>query len=77
MSLSWLIFLFLIHYSDVLMGKMASQISSLTISYSTVYSDADQRKHQGFPSLAFVWGIQVTGEFPTQMASNTENVSIW
>ena len=36
---------------------MASQITSLTVVYSTVYSDADQRKHQSSASLAFVWGI--------------------
>ena len=39
------------------MGAIASQISSLTIVYSTVYSDADQRKHQSSASLAFVRGI--------------------
>ena len=39
------------------MDKMASQITSLTIVYSTVYSDADQRKHQSSASLAFVRGI--------------------
>ena len=39
------------------MGVMASQISSLTIVYSIIYSDADQRKHQSSTSLAFVWGI--------------------
>ena len=39
------------------MDAMASQITSLTIVYSTVYSGADQRKHQSSPSLAFVWGI--------------------
>ena len=44
------------HY-DVMMGEMASQITSLTIVYSTVYSDADQRKHQSSASLAFVQGI--------------------
>ena len=38
-------------------ATMASQITSLTIVYSTVYSDADQRKHQSSASLAFVWGI--------------------
>ena len=32
------------HYSDVIMGAMASQIISLTIVYSTVYSGVDQRK---------------------------------
>ena len=45
------------HYSDVIMGAMASQITSLTIVYSTVYSGADQRKHQSSVSFAFVWGI--------------------
>ena len=39
------------------MGLIASQIISLTIVYSTVYSDADERKHQSSASLAFVWGI--------------------
>ena len=39
------------------MGAIASQITSLIIVYSTVYSDADQRKHQSSASLAFVWGI--------------------
>ena len=39
------------------MGTVASQISSLTIVYSTVYSDADKRKHQSSASLAFVRGI--------------------
>ena len=36
---------------------VASQITSLTIVYSTVYSGADQSKHQSPASLAFVWGI--------------------
>ena len=39
------------------MGTIASQITSLTIVYSTVNSDANQRKHQSSASLAFVWGI--------------------
>ena len=42
------------HYCDVIMGPVASQITSLTIVYSTIYSDADQRKHQSSASLAFV-----------------------
>ena len=45
------------HYADVIMTTMESQITSLTVVYSTVYSDADQRKHQSSASLAFVWGI--------------------
>ena len=46
-----------IHYSDVIMGVMASQITSLTIIYSIIYLGADQRKHQSSASLAFVLGI--------------------
>ena len=45
------------HYDDAILGVIASLITSLTIVYSTVYSDADQRKHQSSASLAFVWGI--------------------
>ena len=45
------------HFNDVIMGMIASQITSLTIVYSTVYSDADQRKLQNSASLAFVRGI--------------------
>ena len=39
------------------MTTIASQITSLMVVYSTVYSDAKQRKHQSSASLAFVWGI--------------------
>ena len=46
-----------VHYSDVILGVMASQITSLTNVYSTVYSGVDQRKHQSSASLAFVRGI--------------------
>ena len=57
---------------------MASQITSLTIVYSTVYSGAEQRKHQSSASLAFYAGNSpVAGEFPAQKASKAENVSIW
>ena len=51
------IILYITHYIDVIMTMMASQITSLTVVYSIVYSDADQRKHQSSASLAFVWGI--------------------
>ena len=60
------------------MSSMASQITSLTIIYSTVYSGTDQRKHQSSALLAFVRGIhRGPVNFPAQMASNAENVSIW
>ena len=61
------------HYNDVIMTPMASQITSPTVVYSIVYSDADQRKHQSSASLA-LFGA---GEFPELMASNAENVFIW
>ena len=37
---------FILHYSDVVMGTMASQITNLPIVYSTIYSGTDERKHQ-------------------------------
>ena len=45
------------HYNDVIMSVMSSLITSLTIVYSSVYSAADQWKHQSSASLAFVKGI--------------------
>ena len=45
------------HYNDVIMSKIASQITCLTIVYSTVYPGADHKKHQSSASLAFVRGI--------------------
>ena len=51
---NWIMFL---HYSAVIIGTMASQITSLTAVYTTDYSGADQRKYQSSASLAFVWGI--------------------
>ena len=45
------------HYSDVIMGSIASQITSLTIVYSSVYSGADRRKQQSSVSLGFVRGF--------------------
>ena len=66
-----------LHYSDVIMSAMVSQITSLTIVYLTVYSGADQRKHQSSSFTGLCAGNSaVTGEFPAQMACNAENVSI-
>ena len=47
----------IMHYYDVIMGAITSLITSLTIVYSTVYLDADQRKHQSSASLTFVQGF--------------------
>ena len=49
------------HYNDAIMSLITSQITSLTIVYSIVFSDADQRKHQSSAVLAFVCG-EFTGD---------------
>ena len=46
-----------VHHNDVIMSSMASQITGVSIVCSTVWSDADQRKHQSSALLAFVRGI--------------------
>ena len=65
------------HCNNVIMGAIVSQITSLTIVFSSVYLDTDQRKHQRSTSLTFVGNSLEAGEFPAQMASNVEHVSIW
>ena len=60
------------------MGAIPSQITSLTIVYSTVYSDADQRKDHSSASLAFVWGIhRGPVNSPHKWPVTRKNVSIW
>ena len=55
------------------MGAMASQITSLQIVYSIVYSGAGQRKHQRSAPLVFVReNSPVVGEIPAQRSSNAE-----
>ena len=44
--------------------------------YATIYSCADQGKYRSSAPVAFVRGIH-RDEFPAQMTSNAENVSIW
>ena len=53
-------------YSDVIMGTMASQITSPIIVYSKLRVTG-----------LCAGNSPVTGEFPAQMASNAENISIW
>ena len=59
------------------MSTVASQITSLTTVYSTVYSGADKKN----PKLRFTGLCEgnspVTGQFPPQRTSDAENVSIW
>ena len=66
------------HYNDVIMSAMASQITNLTIVYSTVYSRRRSKKTSKLRVTGLCVGNSpVTGEFPAQRASNAENVSIW
>ena len=61
------------------MGALASQITSLPIVYLIVYSGTDQHQNAENIKAPRYWllcGV-FTGEFPAQMASNAENVSIW
>ena len=72
-----MIYGFSLHYNDVIMSTMASQITSLMIVYSTAFSGADQRNIKA-PRHWLFWGeFTGAGEFPAQRASNAENVSIW
>ena len=65
------------YYSDVMIRGMASQITCVTIIYSTVCSVADLIKHQSSSSLAFWRKSPITGRFPSQRASNAEFFFIW
>ena len=63
-----------VHYVDVIMTTKASQITSLTIVYPTVYSGADQRKHQRSASLAFLWGIHLWPVYSPHKGSVTQKM---
>ena len=58
------------------MSAMASQITSLTIVYSHVYSGADKKTSKLRVIGLCAGNSPVTGEFLAQTASNAENVSI-
>ena len=49
-------------YSEAIIGAMASQISSLSMGYSAMYSGADVRKHQS--TGLCVGNSPVPAEFP-------------
>ena len=67
-----------VHYNDVIMSVMASQITRLIISYSTVYWGRRSKKTSKLHVTGLCEGNSpVTGEFPAQRASNAINVFIW
>ena len=66
------------HYNDVRMSAMASQITSLTGVYSTVYSGRDHKKTSKLRVNGLCAGNSpVTGDFPAQTVNNAENAAIW
>ena len=65
------------HYNNVMMGAMASQITSLTTVYSTVYSNRRSKKIEARRQWP-LWGEFTSGRWILHTeASNAENVSIW
>ena len=67
-----------LHYNDVIISTVASQITSLMIVYSTVYSRRRSKKASKLRVTGLCAGNSpVTGEFPTQRPSDAENVFIW
>ena len=66
-----------IHCNDFIIGAMASRITSLRIVYSTVYSDRSRKTSKLRVTGLCAGYSSGTGEFPAQMASNQENISIW
>ena len=67
-----------VHYNDVIMSAVASQITSLTIVYSTVYSRRTSKKTPKIHVTGLCEGNSpVIGEFPSEKANNAENVSTW
>ena len=59
------------------MTAMASQITSLTIVYSTVYSDVDKKTSKPRDTGLCAGNSPGIGEFSAQIISKAENVSIW
>ena len=66
-----------VHYNDVIMGPLASQFTSFAIVYPIVYSDADKKTSKLLVTGLCAGNSPGTGEFPAQMASYAENVTIW
>ena len=65
------------HYDDVIMSAMASQITSLTIVCSKVYSGRSKDTSKLRVTGLYAQNSLMTGEFPAQRASKAENIFIW
>ena len=65
-------------YGDVIMGAIASQVTSLTIVYMSCLSRRRSKKTSKLCVTGLCAGNSPgTGEFPAQMASYAEIFSIW
>ena len=66
------------HYGDVIMGAIASQITGPTVVYSIRLFNRRSKKTSKLRVTGLcAWNSPGTGEFPAQMTSNAESVSIW
>ena len=71
-------FMSIFHYSDFIMSMMASQITSISMVCSTVLFRHRSKKTSKLHVTSLCEGNSpVTSEFPSQRASNGENVSVW
>ena len=67
-----------IYYKDIIMSMMASQITNVPTVFSTVCSRCISKKTSNLHVTGLSEGNPlVTGGFPSQKASNAENISIW
>ena len=67
----------LLHYRDVIMGAMTSQITSLTSLLNRFLWRRLKKTSKLRVTGLYVGRSPLTGEFPAQRTSNAENVSIW
>ena len=67
----------MILYSDVIIGAMASQITSLPIVNQPFIQAQVKENIKARGHWPLCGEFTVTGEFPAQMSSNAENVSVW
>ena len=64
------------YYNDVIINAMASQITDVSVVYSTVGSGTDEKKTSKLRVPGLEGNLPGTGEFPAQKFSNAGNVSI-
>ena len=66
-----------IHYNDVIMSAMASQITGVSIVYIRLFRCKSKKTSKLRVTGLCAVNSPITGEFPAQRASYAENVSIW